>query len=100
MGKCFVVICLCLSLASVTFANGNCAQNGEGKIVCAPPGGTITKNKNGDVVCGKGNCVITNSGMILCSTQPGGNAVIAEEGKAVCAGMCMSASKNTCVGAR
>ena len=100
MGKCFVVIGLFLSVASVSFANGNCAQNSAGKIVCAPPGGTITTNKNGDVVCGKGNCVITASGTIYCSTQPGGNAVINEEGKAVCAGLCVSASQNTCVGAR
>ena len=100
MGKCLVVIVLILSLASVSFAKGNCAQNSAGKIVCAPPGGTITTNKNGDVVCGKGNCVTTNSGTILCSTQPGGNAVINGEGKAVCYGVCVSASQNICVGAR
>ncbi len=54
MGKCLVVIVLILSLASVSFAKSNCAQNATGKIVCAPPGGTITTNKDGDVVCGKG----------------------------------------------
>ena len=100
MGKCFVVICLFLSLASLSFAKGNCTQNSSGKIVCAPSGGTITTNKTGDVVCGKGNCVVTGSGTILCSTQPGGNAVINEEGKAVCSGLCVSASPNICVGAR
>jgi hypothetical protein len=100
MGKYVVGIGLFLSVASVSFANGNCAQNGEGKIVCAPPGGTITTNKNGDVVCGKGNCVITSSGMVLCSAQSGGNAVINGEGKAVCAGLCVSASAKICVGAR
>lgn len=100
MGKCFVVIGLLLSVVSVSFAKGNCTQNKSGKIVCAPPGGTITTNKSGDVVCGKGNCVITSSGMILCSTQPGGNAVINGEGKVVCAGLCVSASSNTCVSAR
>lgn len=100
MGKCIVVIGLLLSLASVSFAKGNCTQNSSGNIVCAPPGGTITTNKNDDVVCGKGNCVITSSGMILCSTQSGGSAVINGDGKAVCAGMCVSASKNICLGAR
>ena len=80
-----VAIGLFLSLTSVSFANGNCAQDRSGKIVCAPPGGTITTNKNGDVVCGKGNCVITASGTIYCSSQPGGNAVINGEGKTVCA---------------
>ena len=100
MGKYVVVIGLILSLVSIAFANGNCAQNRSGNIVCAPPGGTITTNKNGDVVCGKGNCVITASGTIYCSTQPGGNAVINGEGKAVCAGLCVSASPNSCVGAR
>ena len=59
MGKCFVVICLFLSLASLSFAKGNCTQNSSGKIVCAPSGGTITTNKYGDVVCGKGNYVVT-----------------------------------------
>ena len=100
MGKCIAVIGLLLSVASVSFAKGNCTQNSSGKIVCAPPGGTITTNKNGDVVCGKGNCVITVSGAIYCSTQPGGNAVINEKGIAVCAGLCVSASPNICVGAR
>ena len=100
MGMYIVVIGLFLSLASVSFAKGNCAQNRSGKIVCAPPGGTITTNKNGDVVCGKGNCVVTISGMIYCSTQPGGNAVINGEGKAVCAGLCVSASPNICAGAQ
>ena len=100
MRKCVVVSCLLLSMTTVSFAKGNCAQNSSGNIVCAPPGGTITTNKNGDVVCGKGNCVIINSGLIVCSTQPGGNAVINGEGKAVCTGVCISASPNTCVGAR
>ncbi len=100
MGKCLVVIALILSLPSVSFAKGNCAQNASGKLVCAPPGGTITTDKNGDVVCGKGSCVTNNLGMTLCSALPGGNAVINGDGKAVCYGLCVSASQNICVGAR
>jgi hypothetical protein len=100
MSKNIIVIGLFLSFASSALANGNCAQNSAGKMVCAPPGGTITTNKNGEVVCGKGKCVTIKSGMIFCSAQPGGNAVINENGMAVCVGLCISASPKICVGAR
>lgn len=100
MSKHIFVIGLFLFIASTAFANGNCAQNSAGKIVCAPPGGTITKDKNDEVVCGLGNCVVTMTGTILCSGQPGGSAIINNQGKAECTRVCVSASRNTCKGAR
>jgi len=44
MGKYVLVVGLFLSLASVSFADGNSAQNSAGYIVCAPPVGTDTTN--------------------------------------------------------
>jgi len=100
MNKCIFLIGLSLFIASTAFASGNCTQNSSGKIVCAPPGGTITKDRNDEVVCGFGNCVVTNTGTILCSAQPGGAAILNKLGRAECAGMCVSASQKACKSAR
>lgn len=89
-----------LPMASTVLANSSCVQNSAGNIVCAPPGGTITTNKYGEVVCGLGACVRHKSGIIMCSSKAGGSAVINNQGIAVCDGTCISASKNTCRGVR
>ena len=80
--------------------NSNCAQNNVGHIVCAPPGGKIMKNKEGMIVCGRGQCVVNKAGIIICSSQPGGAATINNLGIPVCTGVCVSASPNYCRGAR
>jgi len=100
MGKRFLLIGLFLFMASTTtaFANSNCAQNNVGHIVCAPPGGRIMTNKDGVIVCGRGQCVVTKAGIIMCSSQPGGAASINNMGVPVCAGVCVSASQNHCKG--
>jgi hypothetical protein len=86
--------------ATAAFAIGTCSQNNAGHIVCAPPGGSIMMNKDGIIVCGRGRCVVDKSGIILCSSQPGGAAMIDNLGTAVCAGGCISASASNCKGAR
>ena len=95
-----IALFLTLVFIPVAFAAGNCAQNSAGHIVCAPPGGTITKNSDGAVVCGHGQCVVDRAGIIMCSSQPGGSATINNMGVPVCAGVCVSASQNSCKGAR
>jgi hypothetical protein len=86
VSKYIFLVGLILLLASTAFANNNCRQNSAGKIVCAPLGGTITTDKNNEVVCGLGSCVITITGMILCSSQPGGTATIIDKGITLCSG--------------
>jgi hypothetical protein len=95
-----VFLILAVLLSAQSAMAGNCAQNNTGQIVCAPPGGRIMTNKDGLIVCSLGQCVINKNGIIMCSTQPGGTATLNNEGVPVCAGMCVSASKNYCVGAR
>ena len=92
---------LLFSMVFVTTTNANnCAQNNVGHIVCAPPGGSIMKNKDDVIVCGRGQCVVTNAGIILCSPQQGGTVTINNAGVPVCTGNCVSASQNYCKGAR
>ena len=100
VSKHFLSIGLFLLMASSTtaFAIGNCGQNKFGHIICAPLGGSILTNKNGEIVCGLGKCVVNNAGIILCSSLPGGSATINYMGVAVCAGGCKSASQNNCRG--
>jgi len=102
MGTYFLSIGVFLLVVSTStvFANSNCAQNNVGHIVCAPPGGSIMTNKDGVVVCGRGQCVVNKVGIILCSSQTGGTASLTTMGEAVCSGKCVSASQTTCKGAK
>ena len=101
MTRLFLIgLVLCIASVSTTFAKNNCAQDNAGHIVCAPQGGSIMTNKDGVVVCGLGPCVVTATGLIICSSQPGGKVSISNTGVPVCAGVCVSASPKYCRGAR
>ena len=76
-----------LIFSSSVFAQ-SCATNSFGQIVCAPPGGGALQDNTGQVLVGKGQCVIDNSTRVMCSSVAGGGAVLSN-GQAVCVGGCV-----------
>ena len=76
-----------LIFSSSVFAQ-SCATNSFGQIICAPPGGGAIQDSTGQVLVGKGQCVIDNSTRVMCSSVTGGGAVLSN-GQAVCVGGCV-----------
>ncbi len=88
-------IYLFVFLASVfgsSFAQGHCAKNELGIVVCGKtPGAGAIVNEVGRVVTGPGQCVTDELGRNMCSRTPGGGARINPAGLAVCDGGCVYA---------
>ena len=80
----------------VAVAHQGCVNNSLGKPVCAPPIGGIVKDKHGQPVCGRGQCLADSLGNIVCSSQIGGYSSKDARGRAVCTGGCVSASASLC----
>ena len=54
------------------------------------------KNRQGEVICGKGRCQRDGRGAVLCSAFPRGSAVRTSDGRTVCGkGRCVTTSKGT-----
>jgi hypothetical protein len=64
----------------------------EGDFRVRPP----TSRCYGQVVCGRGRCVTTFRGEIVCSVLDGGGAVIQIDGTVRCDGACEAASPDLC----
>jgi len=87
-----------LLASSSTFAQlGSCHLDSISRPVCAPPNGGISEDSIGRVVCGKGQCVKNRIGRIVCSTVPGGGAILDSIGTPRCVGGCEDASEQYCV---
>jgi hypothetical protein len=89
------VALLMLASGNLAFAQ-SCIKNTFGQILCAPPNGSAQLNAFGQVVCGPGECVVNSLGQILCSSRPGGGAIINQFGQAACVGGCVQASPSFC----
>lgn len=63
---------------------------------CSAPGGTAVLDRHGQPVCGAGACVRDASNLVMCSTQPHGNAALDAGSMAVCTGGCALATTAQC----
>ena len=88
--------------ASAFFAPAGLAQNKAGcvqmlsGIICPPPHGGVSSGLDGEVVCGPGECVRDQKGVVKCSAVPGGSAILDINGIALCVGGCVLGSKQQC----
>ena len=76
---------------------GPCSNGQDGKVFCAAERfGTAVQDGEGEVVCGLGSCVLDIlSGQIMCSREPGGDAVRTLDGVR-CFGGCEPATPAHC----
>ena len=76
---------------------GPCSNDRNGQVFCAAERfGTAVQNDQGEVVCGLGSCVQDIlSGQIMCSREPGGDAVRTLDG-VKCLGGCEPATPAYC----
>lgn len=89
------IVGLGLLLPSYLFAQSSCAKDGQGRVSCAPPGGTAVPTING-VACGLGQCLVDGLGRVYCSSTKGGGASLDNLGRPVCVGGCVPASPMNC----
>lgn len=87
---------LALLASSIAYAEGGCAQNSIGQVLCAPPGGGAQINSIGQVMCGPGQCVVNLIGQVYCSSQAAGSAAVNSIGQPVCVGGCVLGSASYC----
>ena len=85
-----------LLIQSTAFAQSGCAKDELGRIVCAPPSGSVVKSLGG-LVCAPGRCVSDNLGYLKCSKELGGGAIVDDLGRVSCVGGCVNPSKSFCV---
>jgi len=92
------LISIFLMLASLFFMVESYAEclTINGQVYCSPPNGSIKLNQVGEILCGVGQCVTNSLGQMLCSSQPGGSAIIAALGNTLCTGGCVPASASLC----
>ena len=91
----FVATCLLCSASADELSN-ECKTNFVGRAVCPPTNGSIAKDALGNLVCGRGDCVMDALGNWKCSVQPGGHAGKDAIGLVRCTGGCESASSSYC----
>lgn len=91
---------LTLWSTSSVCAQFHCEQltDSRNTIICAPPLGSMIKNRNGKYVCGPGQCIMKNStGEVICSSAPGGLMALDTRNEGLCVGGCIPASESLCV---
>ena len=76
---------------------GPCSNDRNGKVFCAAERyGTAVRDDRGEIVCGLGSCVEDIlSGKIMCSREPGGDAMKTLDGVR-CLGRCEPATPAYC----
>ena len=76
---------------------GPCANGQDGRVYCAAErDGTAVMDSRGGIVCGAGRCVQdVLSGQIMCSREPGGDAIRTLDGVS-CLGGCEPATLVHC----
>jgi hypothetical protein len=83
-------------IISDVFGHEGCLENSKGAVICPPPMGGIAKNSLGEILCGKGQCMKTNSGSVQCSKQTGGYAYKDRLGRVVCTEGCEEGTEAMC----
>ena len=73
-----------------------CLTNAIGQTYCAPPGGGIVENAIGQMLCGRGQCVINAIGQVKCSDRQFGNAIENSIGQIKCTGRCVPGNEFLC----
>jgi len=74
-----------------------CLTDPHGQTRCAKPGGDVILDFRSHATCGPGQCVLTASGKVFCSSIPGESAEYRIEGRAVCTGGCVEGSVDYCL---
>ena len=89
--------CMRETFGDTICGQGPCSNDREGRVYCAAERyGTAVRDEQGEVVCGVGRCVQDIiSGQIMCSRQPGGDAVRTLDGVS-CLGGCEPATPAHC----
>ena len=89
--------CMLETFGATICGQGPCSSDRSGKVFCAAEQhGTAVQDDQGEIVCGPGSCVQDIlSGRILCSREPGGDAVRTLEG-VKCLGGCEPAMPAHC----
>jgi hypothetical protein len=86
--------------SSLCLAQYHCEQqlDARNSIICAPPLGSMVKNRNGKYVCGPGQCIMLSStDEIICSSVPGGLVALDSRNRGLCVEGCVSATEALCV---
>ena len=89
--------CMRETFGDTICGQGPCSNDRHGRVYCAAERyGTAVSNEQGEIVCGVGRCVQDIiSGQIMCSRQPGGDAVRTLDGVS-CLGGCEPATPANC----
>ena len=89
--------CMRETFGDTICGQGPCSNDRSGKVFCAAERyGTAVRDGQGEIVCGLGSCVQDIlSGQILCSREPGGDAVRTLDGVR-CLGGCEPATPAHC----
>lgn len=90
-----LVVFFLIQYASAAYAQGGCAKDNLGRVVCAPAGGVAVNSLQG-VACAPGQCVTDSLGYLKCSSEKSGGASKDILGNPVCVGGCISPSKAYC----
>ena len=91
--------CMRETFGDTICGQGPCSNGRDGRVYCAAERyGTAVRDEQGEVVCGVGRCVqdiLSGSGQIMCSREPGGDAVRTLDGIS-CLGGCEPATQAHC----
>ena len=89
--------CMRETFGDTICGQGPCSNDLNGRVYCAAERyGTAVRDQQGEVVCGVGRCVQDIiSGNIMCSREPGGDAVRTLDGVS-CFGGCEPATPAHC----
>ena len=93
----YVFQILFLSVLIINLAHATCETDRSGIVHCSQyPGGGAALGVNGNVVCGKGECLRNKFGRFECSIVEGGGAGRDHRGSVRCLGGCEEASEKHC----
>ena len=89
--------CMRETFGATICGQGPCSNDRNGKVFCAAERyGTAVQDEQGQIVCGLGSCVQDIlSAQIMCSREPGGDAVRTLDG-VTCLGGCEPATPKYC----
>jgi len=89
--------CMRETFGATICGQGPCSNDRNGRVFCAAERyGTAVRDDQGEIVCGLGSCVQDIfSGRVLCSREPGGDAVRTLDG-VKCLGGCEPATPAHC----
>lgn len=97
MGSLANATCMRETFGDTICGQGPCANGRDGRVYCAAErDGIAVRDEYGEIVCGVGRCVRDIiSGQLMCSREPGGDAVRTLDG-VKCLGGCEPATPAHC----